>query len=348
MKRGYMRSIEAILAMLLLLGLYHFLLARVYVPVDELQRDPSLLGISLLSALESQGVLIQELGRADLKSIDSKLRAWLPGRVGYALEVEYGVSIKLRELAGRIRDDSTLLLVYNFPRVVDRGSIDILRAGYALAIEEPKFVWYEVPIVIRNYGDSFVDKAIEIGNISLKANGTLDNRTLVFFFGEKEAKLNFTWYPGASLKEANASLVVEIPEMRAGESVRSWLFYATNESRWRSTYYPLEALSHDLDIKIGASRDSGRAEIVFRIDKLGPTEDVELSLRYSLATQSQKTYQSLPAPDNTGIELEHENYPKEGSLPVSLLRPPADVYSIDYTTSFINTAKLRLYLWYLG
>ncbi len=354
-KKGFIRLLEVVVASMLLLGLLNWMSEEVYTPSFELKTNPIYKGISIIDLMHNSRVLETLLENYDLQSIDSEITYLLPVRTPHKIEVTYASEFKIKELNGE-NLEKNYGITYNFPTSVDKNSIFLSEETKPL---ERNVLWnsYEIIFSIRNNRTSnLVKENITLLNIPIIIdNGNiLSNDSFAFFIKNEEVPMSVDNLKSLNGKWNNvsANITFQIPFLKAGESVLSYLFYSDNTTIFNNSqnYQELTNKKNENYVKILklTSKKSSRGDVLFKT-KLNSYEEKKILLQYSLNTKKSNTYSNIITINNTGVRINlTENNVKEGTLPLYTSLPTTTTYSISRIIPLKqNLAEIKIYLWYI-
>lgn len=333
-KHAFVKTIEVMLAALLLISSFNMIQERMNVQTEAIVRDPSSIENELIDLLAYEGVLSSIIRDYDYLRLDSLFDYLLPNGLIYYFEVYYFT--RLTVTGDNNRTNLNLGFVYHFPRDIDKNSIRVLLDNYELPTEA-RFDWYRIPIRINT---AINQEFVGINNITLTGNN-ISRSSLRFFINDNESIMDVEdWVEISGNNTVNASITVFIP--RVDESADAYLYYATNNSVYNASPYSLSP-SRNITVITFSRESTSTADVLFTLDELNASQTRSLYLLYALFTNEPNTYYNITSFNNTGINLDIENnYIKRGTTPLLLSYKGA--YSVDRVipTSY-GLAKLVVY-----
>jgi len=360
-KKGFMKSVEAILTILFFMGIYVFLTQRVYSPAGDFERNPSRQGMVLLQSLDDSGILSQDLKSFDLRSVENKLYYLMPERFGYHSDSEYFSKITLNSTGGTWDDNTNstinhfnqvLAFTYNFPEHVDKNSVQLLGQGYSFD-RNVDWNWYRVPVYLITNSSSVENWVVEIVNLSLKTSGeTVNSSSFVFQAGKELFMINDTNTSFFS-DDMNVTVNVSIPFLTPNTKTLANFFYAGGATSFNSDNSGLNSNSLVSNASLAAvftqAENSSRGDVQF-FKPYSNNSKEEIFLSYSIGTSETNDYNTTlnSTHDNTDVSLSFNNEYRGGTPPIVKSIPGSNVYSVSRLVNMDGDyAKISLRMWYL-
>lgn len=343
--KGFVRSVEVVLASLLFIGASFFILQQIYSPTLEYKMDPTTFGESLLNTLEAENLINKYLKNYDIYSLTSLISMFIHGSADFKIELQYFDVLNVTELNNTPRSNVNISFIYFFPKYFDKDSIRIF--SNSTYNSNARFVWNRVPFKFQNNYSDVYNQNLYLSNINL-GSSTFYNDSFIFVFGDEIVNMslvNATTY-------SNVTIIINIPIFFNGSTVNGYLYYATNETVWKSTYSSLTStLSESLfNITKYGPENSSLAEVYANIPYIKAGETLNLFLSYNIGSSEKDRYspinpgniaQNISVTTGEGMKL------KEGSSPTysSIWRKNVFIIERDFFYE-MKMAHVKLYLWY--
>jgi len=338
--KGFMRTLESVIAMLIAVGVLSWATNAVSgFSSFEAQRK----GIDmLLDSLIDMGILGDYLESYDFRGVESLLYYTLPQGVRMKIELRKWTRIEVEELSGA-NVTKVLYFTYNFPEGTNPYSIKVLDGSYTLKTRA-NWVWYRVPITIHGNGSSLSNITVEIKNISIHADDPISDDSFVFYYKGTPVDVKVEWSGNQTDRVVNVTTL--LPSLVGYEKAGAYLYYATNETLWSSTYANL-ASPISVDYDVGLWEEAPRADVLFEVS-LTKNEEKTLYMEYGVNSEGGSYPQIDRGQINmSGVELTvWENELKGGKEPLFKEMPK----EVEVSSRFVPTGKgvfrIDVYTWY--
>lgn len=232
MTKAQMRSIEAILAVLLILMAYSRITGSLYEASSPV-RSLSLKADRILRTLKETGLLSKSIKEYDFKQASFLVSQILPIQYQHTLSTTFYVPIEIEATewtnSNLDKNQSNISLTRNIPGYVDSDSIKVSSENYTL----PTCVtenWKAIPITIWSE-DNTADKRINITglwmNVSSPNEVNLTSQT--FYLRGEETGLNYTINSKEGDNSYNINLTIYANRLKQGSN-NGIFYYAYNKT----------------------------------------------------------------------------------------------------------------------
>lgn len=358
-KRGFIRLVEVLLSVVIIMGFLSFISDQTYTPTFDLRQNPTYKASDILDLLYSSGVLEAYLEEFDLKSLDSHVTYLLPVRTLHKIEVTMSTKATLTDTSSSDRIDE-FGFTYNFPETVDKNSI-FVASETELVDRNVLWEWYRIPFSLENNRTgNILSTNITITNVEIivPSDKEVLNDSFSFFMNNEETILEVDNLigNGAGWNNVTANITVNIPFLKAGSSAKGNLYYATNVSvfnntqRKRITTLPNKQPQDYIKTLKLEREETKRADVLFST-RINASDSREFFLIYSLNTKRSNSYNSSINSINTTqiTTVLSENNIKGGTFPLHTNLPLTNVYSSDVVVPINDeVARVKLYVWFIN
>jgi hypothetical protein len=337
MSKGFIKTSEAIIAVLLVFTLFSYLAERISAPLFEIEKDTTNIQDSVLDMIFNE--MKNDLKTCDLNRVQYLTEAFKPGDMDSKMEITQISNVKIS--ADHNITVQNISLTYNFPDYTDRLSV----LSYSQLKNFPcrvNWVWYRVPIIIQNSLVSRKNYDILFTNVNLSKPDVI-NDSLSFYWKNSETLINlsgFADYGNYSL----ANVSVRIPSIVAGESGTGYLVFAVNNTYFSQEF--VELGSNSIDYVVMGVEDLNRGDVLIQLSNFNESQTVYLE--YRLGSEVNRTYPLVSSINNTGItttiywdELKPCTTFRYEQPPVSTFFNTKKVFYYDTSTIILN-----LQMWY--
>jgi len=293
--KGFMKTIEAVLAAIMVITMFGFLSNKIYEPVIDERINPAPTIDSMIDMISYE--LKHDIKDCNLERVQYLIKELTPDEFRTKTIIEYVTQINI-SATGNISNARNVSFTYNFPTQVDQNSVRL----YSSAHDYPLNVswnWVKIPILLQNNNESRYDFAISINNLNLSHTNALNN-TLTFFWKNKKTRIDLE---GTTITNSYpiVNITVEIPEMKPYESGTGYLTFARGASSYNASFTNLTG--NDFNITIMNDTYSRRADVYFTLPSLSGSETLYLS--YLIGTESSNRYVPRESNyNNTGISFD--------------------------------------------
>lgn len=360
MKKGFVKTLEVIIAALLLIGFQTYLPEVVKNPAYTQSRDITFLAQDAGNNIEKSN--IEDAIVRNSSIVASKISGMLSGKYGFNLRLEKAIKINVTRVSG---SNNNVSFSYNFPALFDKNSIALYSNEYGSYPANIGWNWYQIPFVYRTYNETFANRNIMIDinfTNSTILPGLLKNDSLIFYFNGEIAPiqlLNWT----ANSNGANATVILNIPEMLPNQIVNGYILYA-NSSTYYSRMYPNLSFPNLIRMDcfnftafqanasgcfIGFPAQAPRGDVGIYLPDLQTNNEKDIYMIYKLGSREQLQYSPALTVNNSGISitLPEDDY-KSGW---QVMQPPVPDRSYSYKTTFLNPNEIYsivINVWYLA
>lgn len=338
--KGFVRTLESVIAMLIAVGVLSWA-TNVVSQFSSAEAQSGEVDM-LLDSLIDMGILGDYLESYDFRGVESLLYYTLPQSVRMKIELRKWTRIEVKELSGA-NVTKVLYFTYNFPKGTNPYSIKVLDGSYTLKTRA-NWVWYRVPITIHGNGSSLSNITVEVTNITIHADGPISNNSFVFYYKGRETRMRAEWEGNQTDRIVNVTAL--LPSLVGYEEAKAYLYYATNETLWNSTYVNLPS-PVPVDYEVGGWEKAPRADVLFEV-ALAQNEEKTLYMEYEVNSKGG----SYPQIDREEVNMSDvelslwENELKEGKEPLFKETPK----EVEASSRFVPTDKgvfrIDVYAWY--
>lgn len=337
MSKGFIKTSEAILAVMLVFTLFSYLSQRIAAPILSVEKDTTSVQDSVLDMLAPE--LKDDLKACDLSRVQYLLDSFKPGDMDGKMEITQITSVKITSEANlSLRNVS---FTYNFPNYVDKNSV----SAYSVLKNYPVSVnwnWYELPIIIQNDLVARKDYDLLLTGLNLSESGVV-NDSLVFYWDNREVLIDlksFSAHAGYSL----ANISVRIPSLLPGESGTGYLLFAVNSTYFRQDYSSLG--SNNVSYEAVSVQGSSRGDVFLSLDELNGSENVYLE--YHVGSEVNRSYPLIGGVNNSGVDFKVYWSDLKPCTSFHYEQPPVSTF---YNTKKVfyygdSTMILELRMWY--
>lgn len=348
MKKGFTRTLEAVIAIILLSGLISWATNTVssFTQTQPLRFE----GKDIISVLQNTGSLSRLLNEYDFKSIDSEIYNYLPSSIKHKVEVEKYVTLKLTDTISANRSQ-VVGFTYNFPEGINKDSVNFFSETYSYD-HNVLWCWYIVPITIRGSGNDLADEPIVIENIEIAAEYPIWNNSLLVYHDGRVLKMENPFENSAySGNETHRTInvTVQIDSLDAQSVDGLLLFYADNRTIWNDTQHFSDLGSPiSVDSSFIQAQESNRGDVLANVS-ISSGEEKTIYLSYGINGGSSIYDSSLGEKNNTGMTIElEENSIKQGQAPVFDQNLPSRTEVVNrMILTEEGLFRVRLYTWYI-
>jgi len=348
-KKAFIKTVEAILAVLMLTGLYYQVLERSSGIVEEFERNPGFTVIQLLDVMNSLGILKPALSAYDLRALNARIDLLLSASIGFRTSLEYTSIISINN-TGSNKTNVTLYFDYNFPYYVDTNSIQIFE-GKKIKAMNIKWNWYMLPLTIENgistISNSAVTTSVEISTSTEPINAT----SFALYIEDEKTNISISnfLYTDENNKTASLDLTFLVSLLKPYEKKNAYLYYAEGFTPYMDISNTAGYIKRSVDITAGREKKNKRADVYVWVNKINKGEKKKFNLKYGIGTSKTASYDSnLKGPNNnTWLTIKYsENIPKFGTQP-SYRSTSKDIFTIKRVFALNNSnVEINLDLWY--
>lgn len=298
MDKGFVRSLEVMLAAIMIIALYTVVLRSLDYSGTGIERNPEPLVQDLIDSLDKEGILTREIDLYNFNKIESLIRNTAPESLIIYLEGVYYTSINILGLMNQ--SNANLSFSYVFPEQVDKNSIRILDDSAELQANVV-FPYYVQPL---NISGTDSGKYLNFSAISLGVTkNKISQNTLSLYIDDTPMKIDLETWNQINDLEAEATIISFIPKFSGTKTI--YLYYGTNESLFNQTYYSYtkdsDASYTELNIDEGY-----KADIAFKIRNTTAGKAKKLLLEYSLFSSKISNYARIDNITNQNAEASTE------------------------------------------
>ncbi len=335
--KGFIRTTEAVIAVLLVFTLFSYLSQRVSAPLLNINKDTTPLQDSILNMISPE--LKTDLAACDLSRVQYLVNTFKPGDMSSKMEITE-ISPVIATPSSNISSQN-VSFTYNFPDYVDPNSVSVYSKLNTFN-SRVNWVWYEIPINVQNDITPRVNYDILFTNVKMGMQG-VDRNSLAFYWNNKQTPidlLGFNDYGSYSL----ANVSVRIPSLNAGETGTGYLFFAVNYTTFNQTYSSLEA--NNISYTTLPAQQSSRGDVILSLKNFNNSDT--LYIEYKMGSNSNVTYPNITNVDNSGISFAIVNPDLKPCTPLQYEQQPASTF---YTTTKIfyysdSSISMELKMWY--
>jgi hypothetical protein len=337
MNRGFIKTTEAIIAVLLVFTLFSYLAQQVSVPLSEIETDTTSIQDSVLDMLFSE--LKNDLWDCDLSRVQYLTDAFKPGDMDSKIEITQISDIKI--ITDHNVSSQNVSFTFNFPDYVDRRSALIYSTLKNFDVNV-NWVWFSVPIIIQNSLVTRKNYDVAFSNINLSKSGVV-NTSFSFYWKNEETLINLTGFED----EGYFSLVnvsVRIPELVAGETSTGYLVFAVNSTSFEQSYSSLG--SNELSYNVMPVQNINRGDVLFELKNVNESEN--LFLEYKLGSDVNRSYANISSFNNTGVSFVVYWRDLKPCTVFQYEQPPVSTFYNTKKVFYYDTSTiiLELQMWY--
>lgn len=339
-KKGFMRTVEAVLAVLFMAALYSQLMERAYMSETEFERNPSFTAQQVLDLADKLKLLDKSFLDFDISMLNSKIAQLMPAQLSFNAKIKYFTNIEVSSTEDK--NDAVITFDYNFPSYVDTNSVRIILNNEELETKL-SWNWYYIPLTIENDNSVEESSKASINNIVLKPKA--DKKSFVMFIGDAQVNTKVN-----SLDSNTASITFELPYLEPFEKEEARLYYADSNSLIDYGAQIIEGVPASLNsIKAGDSVKTKRATLLVKIPELKANVKKEITLSYSIGTDEKPSYnKNLEKQnyENVAVIL-NENSPKSGTAPLYSQVSEKNIFTVtkEFAGDELRT-QVILQVWY--
>ncbi len=345
MKKGFTRTLEAIIAVLLITGILNWATSSIssFSETKPLRK----MGKEVLDVSERTGFLSRFIEDYDFSALDSFYHYLLPSSAGHKLEFEKFVNLKISEQSGN-NISKTIGFTYNFPPGTKEDSINIFVGGYSYE-HNVIWCWYMLPIII-NVGQERTNEPILLKNINISADYPIWNNSVIVYHNGNVLDLKNPFEEGFDGNETHRTinLTVKIDHLAANTNELLFLLYADNRTIWNNTeHYKNLGQGAEVNSNFSYIKKANRADVLLKIE-MGGGEEKTAYMSYGINGGNAYYTDTLKSVNNTDISIElEENEFKQGTEPIFTYSPNTDM-EISNKMLFTKKGlfKISLYTWY--
>ncbi|MBR9679188.1 MAG: hypothetical protein GON13_02890 [Nanoarchaeota archaeon] len=292
MRKGFIKTTEAIIAILLVFTLVSYLAQRVSAPLSEVETDTTSIQDSVLDMLVPE--LRNDLKNCDLSRVQYLTDAFKPGDMDSKIEITQISEVKV--ISEHNISSQNVSFTYNFPDYVDRRSALIYSSlkNFDVMIN---WVWFSVPIIIQNSLVTRKDYDVAFSNINLSKSNVV-NTSIGFYWNNKETLINLTSFDDNNYFSL-VNISVRIPKLVAGETSTGYLVFAVNSTSFEQVYSPLGA--NEISYDVMSVQDINRGDVFFELKNV--YEFKNLFLEYKIGSSVNRSYTNISSFNNTGVSF---------------------------------------------
>ena len=296
-RKAFIRSVEAVLAILLFVGFYNVILPA---QSESLRADPTIQIKGLMNALEQTGILNELVNTYSLRELSNIIKYSLSPTQGFKLELNYIEPIRV-ENENNQEVTRNISFIKMFPENTNTNSINVYDEQDKIQPVQVINNYYKVRITAET-SNELNNNTILLGNVNIKT-GTDENinTTSIRAYYENQRipiELNSIDY-NTNYYDANASLTLLIPYARKNSVMDLTIFYAADTTSELITY-PILGTGRIVTYS-AQEPEKAKASQVITTTTIGPNDERTLYLYYELNTITERTYNELE-PDNNGIK----------------------------------------------
>lgn len=312
MNKAFIRSVEAVMAILLFFSFYS-IKTQDY-GVDAISYNPQRQIIGLMEALERNNVLSDYVQKHDLKGISDMLSYFLPPLIGFKIESSCLEIINVKNNNNFLTNANISFLKF-FPRTLNIQSIDIMDSSNNILKVDIKNNFYitEISLIVN---EELINQTINIDNIRIivDESESINHSSMHFFINSEPALMSLESIDyNAEPYDANVSIKVLVPYLKKDSLAKGALFYQANETNFLQNYADL-GIGLNIEYYASPSEKSNACEVIFS-DSLNPNDEKKYGLYYELNTNNQKQYNSLSTNySNIDVSVENNYYDTDSSL----------------------------------
>lgn len=289
-KKGFIRSVETVIAIILFLSFYN--LATAAFSVQRQRASPEIAVSAMLDSLKRAGILENMLKNYELNELSTYAYYLLPPSIGYKIEASYSEPVIIKNNLNTV-NSANISFLKSFPNLANTGSVAVYDMHNNYLETSAVCNYYEIRISVQ--------ASAELNNETI----TLQNVRFVTSASEKINETSIEAYVGplralaelgafnydSEYYNATADVTILVSRAEAGELLDISLLYAANDSYKINTYPPLNT-GTIMPYESLAPQRAKTCEIISQIS-LQPNEEQVLLLTYELNTDTNKTYKTL-------------------------------------------------------
>jgi len=347
--KAFIKTVEAILAVLLLTGLYYQVLERSFGVVEEFERNPGFTVVQLLDVMDRLNILKPHLYEYDIRSLNSRINLLISANIGFKTSLEYTTIISMNN-TGTNKTNTTMYFDYNFPDYVDTNSVQIFE-NKRIQATNIRWNWYMLPLVLENNANTISNSAVTASIEISTSTEALNETSFALYFGGERVKLGTSdlVYLDSENKSASLDVTFIVPLLKPYEKKEVYLYYAEGFTPFMDISNTAGYIPASIDVTVGKEKKNRRADVFVWINSIRTGEEKRYSLKYGIGTSKMSSYDSnLVRPYNDiGITKTYsENIPKFGSQP-SYGSTSKDIFAIKRVFALNNSnVEINMDLWY--
>lgn len=325
--KGFVRTLEVVISVLIVFSLFSFLSTRVYQPSFDLEVDLTSFQSTALNGLSDE--LRRDLLACDLSRVQYLLSFVKPSQASSKTVFEW-----LVELKGGL-SNGNYSFVYNFPRGVDKGSVSIGTFNYDFPTSVD-WNWFELPIIIQNNDVNRVNYDAGF-NVFVPVKNVLRD-SFVFYWKGEELLFDLKGFTNES-NGVGVNFSVRFPQINKFESGTAYLVFAVNNSYYSQEY---ANLSYDsgLSYEVQNVRESPRGEVLFSVPLV---VNDSLVLKFKIGSNEAVEYANISGVVDSGLSTKWNDY-KDCSGLVLEQEPPGS-FSVFKKTFYYDKLTINLESW---
>lgn len=357
-RKGQMRSIEVIFAIILILIAYSQITKPLY-RKESIQRPLGFRADRILEVLEGSDLLEKTIKNYDFRQLNFLISEISPLGLNHRLSVTYSLPLEINNT----RNTSRIFLTRSIPEYVDPSSITVSSENYTMetCVTEN---WKAIPVTFWAHNTNAVDKKIKIPDIWLNVSypkvgdsqRVVNLSSVTFYLREEEIKTNYT-----VLNESNGSykinLNIKVPRLKNGSN-DGILYYAYNSTlkndelgsfEEEPSKFPEipECPNLPFCYSTEASRKTSRYDVFFKAPVPNKTRK-DFYLTYSYGTRNERGCNLSKAEflNQSGIEVELPEEHLIKSTPLPFKKPRTTTYPSSIFLTFNNKkVEVNLEIW---
>lgn len=319
-KKGFVRTLEMVLVIALIFGMYSLLYSQVFHVAKGLKVNPTRLTDSILD--QTVPYMTKDIDNYNLGGVEAIISSNLVENNIFERTV-----LKYSTYIAEVSPKGEYVFSYNFPDYTDPNSITVY--GDESYDRNVVWSWYRIPMIISS------TQTLRDTNIRLELDipMSIDRETLIFYYNEEEMDM----YPEEVIEyedSTHVKVITRISELKEGD-IEAYLYFS--EGSYYSKQYKTLFGANVMNITYFDIESAPRADIFF----IPATTQVYLS--YSMGGEEPNTY-------NTTITqaayLNVISSFKKGIVPQKMRTVPRD-YTVSERTVWFNdkSCTIRVYAW---
>lgn len=302
MNKAFIRSIEAVLAIILFFSFYSMRIqpqesASTFIQDTEIK--------SVIESLQKIKALNNYADSYDLQGLSSILSKHFPPLTGFKIELNYLETITAKNNNSQATQANMSFLKF-FPLNANLKSASMLDNEGNIIQLSMISNYYQTDLSIP-VNDELINAAILLENISLivEESKAVNFSSIHLFINNEPAIISIesTSY-NSEPYDANASINALIPYAAQGSIIKATVFYSSNSTGFIQEYADLPAATAT-EYYSSSPIESKASEIIFS-DTLEPYEEKNYALYYEINTQTENPSHELTA-NYSNIEVLPEN-----------------------------------------
>ncbi len=339
-KKAFIRSVEAILAIILFLTFYSEVTGT-YIRSFK-KDDPSFEASSALYVLD-EAFVSEAVERAEFSQLKTFLYSLLVPNKGFKMEISYYRPILLTNLGATTIDVNYTIFKF-FPDSVNSNSIFVFDDDGEQIPAYLNHNFRYVKLLVSNGDNPIYNSTVFLSNITIYTPGqSINESSIRAVVGSVEVPVSLDAISyNSNYYNANISVTVLVPYVESNEQFYLYIFYGWGNVSLPVVYPSLNP-GTSLDFVQSEPRDTPSGELTFSVS-LGPEERKELLLYYEVNTNTDANYSYLE-PTQGDIKAEYDNSFYEGQSVLSGYEYPS-TFSVSRDVGLRNgRAKIKLKVW---